>query len=255
MKDDTEILGEKLSEGFANGVAIEHDAEDSKVVFPLERSDGDLIVLWVEQQNDDQFKITDAGETYGMLFLSNINVDLEKRENRIQTIKERYDLDEAKKEITTSVTRSELGRRLLDVAQAVQAVSYLTYTRRQYTQTDFRSDVGAYLANSGFRYDANPEVTGKSETHRVDFSVHGSKQPIYIDSLHAEDASTARDMARKIGYKWNDISLENAQAQTISVADDESGELGSDAANILKTHSDVYIPWSQKDELTQILTA
>jgi hypothetical protein len=58
-------------------------------------------------------------------------------------------------------------------------------------------------------------------------------------------------MARTVGYKWSDIHLENAQAQTISVADDESGELSSDAANI----SDVYIPWSQKDGLHQALTA
>lgn len=254
MKDCTNILGSRLTDGFSNGVSIQQDEDDCKVVFPLERSDGDSVVLWVEQQNDDKFKITDAGETYGMLYLSNINVDLEKRENRIQTVKERYDLDEAKKEISTSVNRSELGTRLLDVAQAVQSVSYLTYTRRQYTQTDFRSDVGAYLADNGFRYDSNPEVTGRSETHRVDFSVHGSEQPIYIESLHAEDTTTARSMARTVGYKWSDIHLENAQAQTISVADDESGELGSDAANILETHSDVYIPWSQKDGLHQALT-
>ncbi|QRG24152.1 DUF1828 domain protein [Halorubrum virus Humcor1] len=230
-------------------MSIEADSEDCRVTLPLERSDGDAIRLWVVQ-NGDQYTITDEGETYGLLYLSNINLDQERRANRVNTIQERYSLDQAKQEVKTTASADELGQRILEVGQAVQSISHLTFTRRQYTQTDFRADVGTYITELGFRYDTNPEVEGASEKHRVDFGVRGQESPTYIQALHAEDASTAKTMAQRTMYKWTEIQGHYGnKVNRISVIDDESGEFGYDSEKILRNYSDSLVPWSQRDNM------
>jgi hypothetical protein len=247
MTDCTELIRPRLTEAFESRLLIEPDKNDCRVTLPLERSDGDAIRLWVIQ-NGDRYKITDEGETYGLLYLSNINLDQERRSNRVDTIQERYDLDEAKEEVKTSASPDELGQRILDVAQAIQSISHLTFTRRQYTQTDFRADVGTFITELGYRFDSNPEVQGTSEKHRVDFGIKGQKKPTYIEALHAEDASTAKTMAQRTMYKWTEIKGHYGDnVNRISVIDDESGEFGHDAEAILTNYSDAMVPWSQKE--------
>lgn len=249
MTKCSELVRPQLIEAFDTGLSIDADREDCRVTLPFERSDGDAIRLWVVQ-NGDQYTITDEGETYGLLYLSNINLDQERRANRVKTIQERYSLDQAKQEVKATVSKDELGQRILEVGQAVQSISHLTYTRRQYTQTDFRADVGTYITELGFRYDTNPEVQGTSEKHRVDFGIKDQEKPTYIQALHAEDASTAKTMAQRTMYKWTEIQGHYGNnVNRVSVTDDESGEFGHDSETILRNYSDSLVPWSQRDDM------
>lgn len=243
-----------LESAVNTSISIQPDRGDCKIVLPLERSDGDAVTIWVIKQGE-KYRITDEGETYGLLYLSNINLDQERRENRVNTIQERFRLDEAKEQVSALASEENLGQRILDVAQAIQSLSYLTYTRRQYTQTDFRADVGTFLTEMNFRYNSNPDVEGISETHRVDFSILGQERPTYVETLHAEDASTAKTMAQRTAYKWGDIGQKMPDVHRVSVVDDESGEFGRDAERILTNWSDEFVPWSMKDRLSAAITA
>jgi len=255
MTDCNPLIRPAIEEAFSSGVTIREDQGDCRVTFPIERSDGDAITVWVVERRNGNYKITDEGETYGMLYLSNINLDQERRKNRVQTVQERYGLQEAKEEISVVAHQDELGKRLLDVMQAIQSISHLTYTRRQYTQTDFRADVGSFLSDLGYHFDANPDVEGESETHRVDYSIYARETPTYLEALHAEDASSAKAMAQRTAYKWGDIKMKNQEVHQITVIDDESGEFGHDAERILRTWSDELVPWSQKEQLSDAITA
>jgi hypothetical protein len=161
-------------------------------------------------------------------------------------------LDSAKYEVRLTTDKENLGFRLLDAIQAVQSVSYLAYTRRKYTQTDFKEDVGNYLEDEGYHFDRNVDVQGDSEPHRVDFHVHNGK-PTYLDALHAEDVSTAKSMAERTTFKWIDIQARNPNVTTISVLDDESGEYNEEAVRILINYSDRYIPWSTRGTLADVI--
>jgi len=248
MNNCNSLIRPALENAFSGNLYIDQDAEDCRITLPLERSDGDFITLWIIKRGE-QYQITDEGETYGLLYLSNINLDQKRRKNRIQTVQERFGLDKVKEEISVTAQKDELGDRILDVIQAVQAMSYLTYTRRQYTQTDFRADVATFLSELGYRYDSNPDVSGISEPHRVDFSILDQNRPTYIEALHAEDTSSAKAMAQRTAYKWGDINAEIPDAHRISVIDDDSGEFGHDAERILENWSDALIPWTQNDRL------
>jgi len=247
-----ELIRPTLESAFTDATLISEDDGDCRITVPFERADGDIITLWIKR-NGEKYHITDEGETFGLLYLSNINIDQERRKQRVSTVKDRFGLNEAKNEVRITTDRENIGRRILDAVQAVQALSYLTYTRRQYTQTDFRADVGEYLTEEGFHLDHNPEVSGTSENHRVDFALQNVEQPTYLEALHAEDISTSKSMAQRTMYKWVDIKQQVPNAVRISVLDDESGEFGRETENILRNYSDHFFPWSYREEMAQTL--
>ena len=254
MTDCEELIRPAIDSALDDGIYISADQGDCRVTVPFERSDRDSVTLWIVQKGET-YHITDEGETYGMLYLSNINLDQERRANRLQTIKERFKLENAKYEVSLTAEESELGSRLLDAIQAVQSISYLAWTRQKYTYTDFRSDVGEFLTQEGFYYTPNYDVRGASDAHIVDFNVHEQPQPTYVEAIHAESTSSARGMAQKTAFKWTDIAAVNEDVKRISVLDNQSGEYDARTENILENYSDVYVPWSNKDDLPRAIRA
>jgi len=252
MTDCEETIRPALEQAFSGSVEISPDGEDCRVTVPFERSDRDSISLWVVPKGDS-YRITDEGETYGMLYLSNINLDQERRAKRLRVAKERFELDEAKHEVAITADADNLGERLIDAIQAVQSISYLSYTRQQYTQSDFKEDVGEFLTEEGFYFTANGDIQGETENHIVDFTISGTQHPTYLDAIHAESTSSAKSIAERLGFKWMDIRNENPDARCISVLDDTSGEYDARTENILQGVSTHYVQWSNRDHLTQIL--
>ncbi|MFC7069508.1 DUF1828 domain-containing protein [Halobaculum lipolyticum] len=213
---------------------------------PLERSDRDAITLWVKQQGE-KYRISDEGETYGMLYLSNINLSQERRADRLNTIKSRFGLDEAKQQVVITTDEEHLGARMWDAIQAVQSISYLSYTRQQYTSNDFRNDVGEYFTENGITYTRNKDVTGASKDHVIDFNIQHQPIPTYVEAVHAENESSAESMADRIGFKWTDVRQMNSEIHTVSVLDDESGEYNSSTVKILENYSDDFVYWSDRE--------
>lgn len=248
--DDTIIPA--LQQAITDDMLVSRDDGDCKVVVPIQRSDRDAIRLWVSDAGEG-YRISDEGETYGFLYLSKINIDTDSRSDKLDSIKHRFNLDTVRKTISLSADEGNLGERLLDAIQAVQAVSYLSYTRKQYTQVDFQMDVGGYLQAEGYSYERNITVSGLSEDVHVDFRIKHQRKPTYLEALHAEDESTSTNSARRTAYKWNEIRASDDSVQTISVLDDTSGETSSDAFRILENWSDTVVPWSKKSRLTEVL--
>lgn len=245
------LIRPELENAFSDRINIIEDSGDCKITVPFQRSDHDAITLWIHKRGDE-YVITDEGETYGMLYLSNVDLEQDRRKKRVESTKKHFNLDEAKYEIKIVTEEERLGERLLDAIQAIQSISYLTYTRRQYTHSDFRDDVGSYLSEQGYRYDPNVEIKGGTENHRIDFHIR-QPQPTYLEALHAENASSIHSMAQRTAYKWTDLKLKNENITRISVLDDESGQVDDRAINILKNYSDTFVPWSQRDTLVEVL--
>ncbi|WP_436900251.1 DUF1828 domain-containing protein [Halovenus halobia] len=247
MTNCKDLVWPALNSAFEESVSITDEDGECRITVPFERADRDAITLWIRREGEE-YVISDEGETYGYLYLSNINLDQSRREKRLSSTKQRFDLDSAKYEIKLTTSKERLGQRLLDAIQAVQSISYLSYTRRQYTQTDFRDEVGSYLNGKGYHYERNVDVEGDSEPHRVDFHVQNGK-PTYLDALHAEDVSTSHGMAERTAFKWVDIQAGAPEVKTIAVLDDESGEYDERTVRILSNYSDKYIPWSARGSI------
>lgn len=172
-----------------------------------------------------------------MLFLSNINLDQERRQKRLQSTKQRFALEKAQYEIRLRATEDTLGDRILDAIQAVQSISYLVYTRRPYTQSTFQEDVAEYLTRHEYQYSRNATVDGATDRHRVDFDIT-SDRPTYLETLYARDVSTARSTAQRTAYKWIDVGGALPNAHRVSVVNDESGETDDRTLGILNEYAE-----------------
>jgi len=253
MNDCEQLIWPELKSAFSDSIQFEQEDNLCHVTVPFEKADQDAVSLWIRQDNDS-YIITDEGETYGMLYLSNVNLNQDRRTKRLQSIKQRFDLDKAKYEVRLRADEATLGRRVIDAVQAVQSISYLLYTRRQYTQSDFRGEVGDYLSEQSYEYIPNAKINGISEGHRVDYSIK-LRKPAYLEALHAEDESTAHSVARRTAYKWTDISKADPDATLISTLNDESGEYDDRTVKILTEYSDAYVPWSERSRIKESLSA
>lgn len=245
------LIRPALNSVFDEQMQIEGSNGDCRVVVPFDRADFDAITLWVSSQAD-QYVISDRGETYGMLYLSNVDLRQERRQKRLESTKQRFDLEEAEYEIRLSADSETLGERILDAIQAVQSISYLVYTRRSYSQSSFREDVGNYLSEHDIHYSRNAEVEGVTEMHRVDFDVTAAR-PTYIEAVHAQNVSTAHSMAQRTAHKWTDIGRTTSEVHRVSVLNDESGEYDDRTVRILSEYSDSYIAWSARGGLIDAL--
>lgn len=240
-----------LGETLERATVTQSDEGACKLTVPFERVDHDAISLWVTP-TDDGYHVTDRGETYGMLYLSNVTLDQERRKRRLNSIRERYGLESAKYEVSLYAEETDLGRRLLDAVQAVQSISHLLFTRQKYTQSDFQSDVSEFLTTNGYDYETNPKIAGTSDDHRVDFDVTAERRAL-VETLHAENVSTARSMAQRTAFKWTDVRGTGQELTLVSVVDDESGEYDARAERVLSEYSDELVTWSGRDELLTAL--
>lgn len=252
MRDCNSVIRPALESTFSDGVSITDDDGDCRVTLPFERYDGDLITLWIKE-GDKGYIVTDEGETYGMLYVSNVNLDQEYRKKCVGSIRERFNLEEAKYEVRALANKRNLGSRILDVYQAIQAISFLSYTRRPYPQTDFRNAVGDYLTDEGYQYEPNFKVKGASEQQVVDFHVLNQRVPTYIEAIHAGNNSSLLQSSRNTSRKWMEIKLANGEHNFVSVVDDEGGVYDEEYMKPIIRHSDYVIPWTERSSLTEAI--
>lgn len=250
MNKCNEAILPALKSAFAEAADIENTDNGCIVTLPIQRPDLDSISLLVSETKNE-YVISDEGRTFGMLYVLNIDLDVDSRSKRVSSIKEMYDLDNARYEIRLRSSEEELGNRIRDAAQAVQAISYLAYTRRSYSQNEFSDVVSDFLTKKGYEHERNQEVEGDAGKHIIDIRVQ-NEDPIYIQTISADATSNARTKARRTALAWDDIFDKDPSVKRISLLDDEKVS-DDEVDRLLYKYSDEYINWTAKDQLIQIL--
>lgn len=235
-----------------SGVRIDDDQGDCRVIFPFSRPDGDPVTLYVIEEGN-RYVITDEGETHGMLLTSGVNVETEKRENRVSSAKERFDLDSVKNEIRLTATHNNLGGRLWDAFQAVQCVAFLVYTRHPHSPSYFKEKVAGYLRENDFLFEEDATVTAESENQSVDFAFEQLPRPTYLESIQARDASSLKEKSRDTSWKWIKIERVDPDARFLTIIDDKGGEYKKENIQPLLDDSDAVVPWTERQDLITTL--
>lgn len=248
MTDCNALIRDRLREAFDGQVSIDENQGDCRVVLPFYRVDGDPIILYVSE-DDGQYRISDEGETHGMLLTSGVDLDTEKRENRVETAKERFGLEASKTEISLTATADELGPRLLDAYQAVQWISFLVYTRRPYSPSYFKDKVAGFLRQNELPFEEDVEVNTGSDEEEVDFRLDTHGYGIYLEAIQARDGSDLHDKSRDTALKWIRIGRADSNARFVTVLDDIDGEYKKERMAPLFEDSDAVVPWSERDDL------
>lgn len=252
MNNCNSLLKDRLVEEFDRDIRIDEDQGDCRVIFPFVRPDGDPIILYVIEE-EDHFVITDEGETHGMLLTSGVEINTEKRKNRVQAAKTRFGLDSAKKQIRLTATDDTLGERLWEACQAVQWISFLIYTRHTHSPSYFKDKVAVFLRENNYIFEEDATVTAESEDQTVDFAFDRLSQPTYLESIQAPTASALRSKSRDTSWKWIKIERVDPDARFVTVVDDEEGSYKKENIQPLLDDSDAVIPWTERQDLPTAL--
>lgn len=252
MTNCNALIRDRLRDAFDGQVSIDEDQGDCRVVLPFYRVDGDPIILYVTEK-DDQYQISDEGETHGMLLTSGVDIDTEKRENRVEAARERFDLDTSKTAITLTASADELGSRLLDAYQAVQWISFLIYTRRPYSPSYFRDKVAGFLRKNELPFEEDVEVSTGSDEEEVDFRLDTHGYGTYLEAIQARNGSDLENKSRDTALKWIRINRAEPNARFITVLDDINGEFKKERMMTLFEDSDAVVPWSERDDLLEVV--
>lgn len=248
MTDCDSLIRQPILQAFDQNIHIVEDQGDCRVMLPFRRMDGDPIFLYIYEESGE-YIITDEGETHGMLLTSGVDIDSEKRESRVEAVKERFNLKEAHTEVSLTASKEQLGLRILDAYQAVQWIAFLVYTRRPYSPSYFKDKVASFLRSNDYQFKEDATVDAESEPQTVDFELSGLSQPTYLQSIQARNASDLHEKSKDTSWKWIKISRVQPDSRFVTMVDDEDGIYSKEKMNALYDDSDAVISWSERNDL------
>jgi hypothetical protein len=224
------------------------------VVTPFISPDNDPIEVAIEWTKDGNIRLSDLGAAHEFLFLIGLEVsESDRRTALVNQITSNFDVYIERREVTVTVSESDLGSGLNRMICAEQRILDMLFTAQPGPlEKSFRVEVGEYLAQESILYLAGVKLPGYSVQHRVDFLVPDGK-PRLVDALSAKNRATAEDTAIQTAFKWMDLKRNLDQYYTISLYDD-SVPVWDTAIKILRNNeSDRVVPWSEKERLTDEL--
>lgn len=109
------------------------DIDGHVITTPFFRYDGDAIRIWVSQLENGKYALTDAGQTYARLYLADVDTDSEWYKKLTDSLMHRYDLDSSHYTIELTTEEDRLGKRLIEITQAVNTLSDVVMVYREVT--------------------------------------------------------------------------------------------------------------------------
>lgn len=225
--------------------------ERLRLVTPIQRPGGDLIDVYVREQPDGTFVVSDLGESIG--FLVSMGYDPRDGGNSAFLLRHIRDTHGVDLQPSRGVVRVETDREgLADAVQRVLdasiAISFLLYLARSSVPVTLGAEVESSLVQLRVPYTADARVKGISgRMFRVDFEIRGaqSQNKGFVRTLSAESTS-GRLQAVNAAYRlWSEIG--NVAGLAASVVDDRYQEWPSEDMEALTSVSTVY-HWRSDDE-------
>lgn len=247
--DDCEDLIRPALSSVLDSFEIEQDENACRVVTPFQHSNGDLVTLWVRNVQGDYYVVRDYGETFAMLSLYGVDPDSDTRRNRIDAIRTRFGLEKVEGELKLRASKSDLGDRVVDAIQAVQAVSHLTYTHRSQQQSRFRTKVEEFLSNAGYSYGTGFTVVGETHAREFDVSINHRHPTALIDTIHTNDKYNLARQVDGVMLNWHEIQSKDYDHGVI--VDDVDGIYEGSLLDRLKENLDYFFRWSQREAITR----
>ncbi|QLD89200.1 DUF1828 domain-containing protein [Natronomonas salina] len=249
MFDCTDTIRPALEDAL-DAFEIERDDNSCRVLTPFQQQNGDLVRLWIQPKAGDQLLIRDYGETFAMLELYGVNPKSDANKPRVRTIKKRFNLvDGFEGEIAAISPSAELGHRIVDVIQAVQAVSYLIYTHQTKQPSRFRTTVSEYLEGVGYDYKSPAEVQGATEPREFDIGINHREPMVLLDTVHSKRPYLLRQQVDRVKLNWWEI--QDTDYSHGAIIDDVDGLYEDEIVDQLTDSLDYCFRWSNKEEITQ----
>lgn len=224
------------------------------VITPFLRPDGDIIEFFVLQESDGTVRLSDEGQTFDWLFLAGAEVETsESRQSIAEGFAAQYGISLEGGIFSLELDPSRIYFGVHRFITALTSVQHIILTRRPKARLTFRDEVENYLIDNQVDHETFFTVLGRTMEHRIDFYLNSNRNML-IETLSANDFSSARERVVKVAFEWIDIREGGWDYQRVSLVDDTEDKwdrLWSDEriSRSLQNYSDSIIPWSQRVRL------
>ena len=228
-----------------------------RITLPFLDRNNDHTEIYIINQHDGTFLITDDGATLGDLSFSGFDFSTSKRRQQILasiTASHGVSISNSK-DLQIVCTMDDLPIKKHMLAQCMVKVSDMFYLSRSNVQSVFLDDVQRFLDDNDVRYVPDIFVTGKSKlTSHYDFVVSRSKKSAerLIKVINNMDLNAARNII----FTWNDTKeLRQPEAKLYTFIQNSERKVSGDAIGALKEYGITPALWTEREKIVPELIA
>lgn len=228
-----------------------------RMTLPFLDRNNDLIEMYIVDQGDETYLITDDGATISDLQLGGFDISSSDRRKKIlESIISSYGVTKTEDdELIVNCTTNDLPLKKHMLAQCMIKVSDMFYLSRNSVQSVFLDDVQKFFDLNDVRYVDNICLTGKSKlTTHYDFAIARSKKSAerLIKVVNNMDLNAARNVI----FAWNDTKdMRQQEAKLYTFIQNTDKKVSDDALGALREYGIKIALWTEKDRYIEELTA
>lgn len=214
----------------------------------------DYLQIYARKQNGN-YILTDDGYILDELGLSGCRLESPKRATLLQMTLNGFGVKLKDGALIVMASKDDFPMRKHNLVQAMLAVNDLFYLASPMVSSLFLEDVVAWLDENEIRYTPNVKFTGKSGyDHLFDFVIPKSKkQPERV--IQAINRPSRKE-AQAAAFAWFDTrDVRPQDCRAYAILNDSEQEVPSTVMEALRSYDVQPIPWRERAEAAEQLTA
>lgn len=220
----------------------------AEITLPFLNQINDYIQIYLIKGSNNQYILSDDGETINNLKMSGINLDTNSRAKILDKILKSYGAFIDNDAINIKFSEMNLPQSLNAMIQAMHSVSDMFMLSRSTTKSIFIEDVEIFLNNNDIYPIRDASFTGSSGLlHKIDFSIQATKNSNqkYINTVNKLDKYSAQlELFKSVELKES----KNDIFDYVVIYNDTDNSVSDDNLNALYNYGIKPIAWSNKDK-------
>lgn len=201
------------------------------------------------------FTLTDDGYTIDDLEQSGCKLESRKRQDLLRMTLNGFGVQMDGKALQVHASPDNFALRKHNLVQAMLAVNDMFYLAVPMVASLFYEDVVAWLDVHDIRYTPKVKFTGKTGyDHLFDFVIPKSRQQPerIVQTINRPN----RDTAQAVVLSWIDTKEVRSQgSRAYALLNDSEQAVSSAVVDALKSYDVQPVPWSERDEVRELLAA
>lgn len=235
---------------------VQVDDHVSRITAPFLDAQNDFIEIYIVQQGENSFLLTDDGITLDDLEMQGVHFEkASKRYEILQHILYGLSIDIQENTLCTKADEKNLAQKLYLLTQAIQKVSDLQVLSREKINRLFQEDVQRFFDQKNIRCIADPLFIGKTKLQtKYDFVIPKSQQA--PERLIQTISSIDLNRIKQILFGWSDTKeVRDASSVLYVLYDDRIKKISDEHRNALQAYHVDSIPWTEINQNIQKLSA
>lgn len=231
------------------------DNNITKITLPFLDSLDDCTEIYIIKKENNEFILTDNGETLSTLSFNGVSIKGYAREGIFNRIINSYGVRREQESLFINANISDLFLKKHLLIQCICKVNDMYMLNRSNVKNIFLEEVKRYFDEKDIRYVQDHRLTGISGLiANYDFAIPKSKQTPLTLVKTLNDLT--KDRAKSTIFDWNDTkSACDNNTRLIVVYNDEDNKPKDDTIAALKSYNIENSPWSKKENLSKYLSA